>query len=80
MSDMELKQFEIQLDLLSFSEQLMVIEYLVNLMQKKQETFVIEEAKKEERIRNVEKLFAFMDAHPIKMNGEKWTREELYER
>ena len=75
MSAMELKNFESQLDMLSFAEQLAIIEYLVIQMKKKQEADIIEERKK-----NAQTLFSLMDANPINLNGEKWTREELYER
>lgn len=75
MSAVELRNFESQLDVLSFAEQLAVVEYLVKQMKKKQEADIIEEKKK-----NAQTLFSLMDANPINMNGEKWTREELYER
>ena len=27
-----------------------------------------------------DKIFALMDANPVYLNGQKWSREELYER
>ena len=77
MSTVELRNFKSQLDLLSFAERLAVIDYLVKSMQViVQEHPFIAESKEDW----VDELFAFMDAHPIQTNGEKWTREELYER
>ncbi len=35
------------------------------------------EAQKKEYF--LKKLFAYMDNNPIYLNGQKWTREELYE-
>ncbi len=75
MSAMELRNFENQLAMLSYAEQLAIIEYLVKLMQHQQE-----EKEKTKRKDNVEKLFALMDECPINTHGQKWTREELHER
>ncbi len=80
MSDVELRNFEKQLDVLSFTEQLAIVDYLIKSMQKQQELFAVERWKKEERMRNVQQLFELMDANPGYSNGEKWSREELYER
>lgn len=75
MSVMELKAFEKQLDLLSYSEQLSIIEYLAKLLQKKQNNDI-----KTDMNNLSDKIFALMDENPIYTNGQKWTREELYER
>lgn len=75
MSVMELKAFEKQLDLLSYSEQLSIIEYLAKLLQKKQNNDI-----KTDMNNPSDKIFALMDENPIYTNGQKWTREELYER
>ncbi len=75
MSVMELKAFEKQLDLLSYSEQLSIIEYLAKLLQKKQNNDI-----KTDMNNPSDKIFALMDENPIYTSGQKWTREELYER
>lgn len=74
MSAMELRNFESQLDLLSYAEQLAVIEYLVKSMRKRKS------AKKPRPQTWLSDTFKIMDSHPVHSEGRKWTREELYER
>ena len=74
MSAMELRNFESQLDLLSYAEQLAVIEYLVKSMREK------ESAKEIQSQSWLSDTFKIMDSHPVHSEGQKWTREELYER
>lgn len=75
MSGADLSAFENQLSLLSYSEQLSIIEFLVNLLRNKREETVTPKTETPSQ-----KIFALMDANPIYSNGVKWTREELYER
>ena len=75
MSSAELKSFENQLMFLSYAEQLSVMEFLINLMKGRAENHVMPETKT-----GAEKIFTLMDANPVYSNGQKWTREELYER
>ncbi|MBO4728852.1 MAG: hypothetical protein J5631_10565 [Spirochaetaceae bacterium] len=76
MSSIELRDFEKQLDMLSFAERLAVVDYLIKSMQTiVQNQSVVADSKKDW----VDDLFVMMDANPI-LSGEKWTREELYER
>ena len=76
MSAMELRNFENQLELLSYTELLAMIEYSVKLLQKRNEN-TVEEAGGDNWL---SETFAFMDANPVYSNGVKWSREELYER
>ena len=77
MSAIELRNFERQLDLLSFTERLAIIDYLVKSMQEiLREQSSVTEGKEDW----VDDLFALMDSAPLNTNGIKWTREELYER
>ena len=75
MTNADLSAFEHQLSLLSYTEQLSIIEFLVNLLKNKRE-----EATYEKTETASQKIFSLMDAHPVYSNGEKWSREELYER
>ena len=72
MSSAELNAFEKQLTFLSYSEQLSVIEFLVNLLKNKRE-----ETSTTKSESSSQKIFALMDANPIYSNGQKWTREEI---
>ncbi|MBQ3801633.1 MAG: hypothetical protein II837_15225 [Treponema sp.] len=76
MSAVELQNFESQLSLLSFAERLSIIDYLVKSMQDALQSDSYAQNPKKDW---VDDLFALMDAHPIDSNGQKWTREELYE-
>lgn len=78
MSAMELKAFKSQLDLLSYSEQLSVIEYLVKSLQNKSKS--MQAQKSNSKSNWLSDTFKIMDDSPIFTNGKKWTREELYER
>lgn len=75
MSSNELKAFETQLSFLSYTEQLSIMEFLIKLL-KKHKTTPVEEITRNQ----TEPLFALMDANPVCSNGQKWSREELYER
>lgn len=75
MSTKDLNAFENQLSLLSYADQLSIIEFLVNLLKNRREETP---ASKPETAS--QKIFAMMDANPVYSNGVKWTREELYER
>ena len=77
MSAMELQNFKNQLALLSFAERLSIIDYLVKSMQDALQSGSYAQNLKKDW---VDDLFALMDANPIDSNGQKWTREELYER
>ena len=52
MSAMELRNFESQLDLLSYAEQLAIMEYLVKLMKRRQEESVSDAFEGDEQARN----------------------------
>ncbi|WP_294429686.1 hypothetical protein [uncultured Treponema sp.] len=52
MSAMELRNFESQLDLLSYAEQLAVMEYLIKLMKRRQEESVSDGFEGDEQARN----------------------------
>ncbi|MBR6296748.1 MAG: hypothetical protein IKR40_09775 [Treponema sp.] len=77
MSAMELRNFENQLELLSYTEQLAIIEYLAKILQKRK-------SEVSDQIETgdswVSETFALMDSNPVFSNGIKWTREELHER
>ena len=75
MSGAELKSFEDQLSFLSYSEQLSVMEFLIKLMKKNRQKTVVQKTQT-----GAENIFALMDANPVYLNGQKWSREELYER
>ncbi|MBR0487612.1 MAG: hypothetical protein IJJ70_07935 [Treponema sp.] len=75
MSDPELKAFENQLSFLSYTEQLSVMEFLIKLMKKNQQ-----KAPASKTQSKADKIFTLMDANPVYLNGQKWSREELYER
>ena len=77
MSAKELRNFESQLELLSYAEQLAIIEFLAKALQKKQEQNLAAAKKSGDWL---SETFALMDANPVYSNGAKWTREELYER
>lgn len=77
MSVVEFKDFKNQLELLSYAEQLTVIEYLIKTLQKKQQSHYSE---KEHSDSWLYETFNIMDKHPVFSNGKKWTREELHER
>lgn len=77
MSSAELRNFENQLELLSYTEQLAIIEYLVKLLQKQKDN---DSAPSKKTDSWLSETFALMDANPVYSNGVKWTREELYER
>ena len=74
-SNLELKAFENQLSLLSYAEQLSVMEFLIKLMKKNRQEPSTSKLKS-----RADKIFALMDANPIYLDGQKWSREELYER
>lgn len=74
MAAVELKKIETQLEELSHSEQLSVIEYLVKLLQ--QDHIESQKTKKN----GIESIFSLMDSAPVYLNGQKWTRDELHER
>lgn len=74
MAAVKLQKIETQLEELSHSEQLSVIEYLVKLLQQDQA-----ESQKTER-NEIESIFSLMDSAPVYSNGQKWTRDELHER
>lgn len=78
MSAIELKVFENQLDMLSYSEQLSVIEYLVKSLQNKNKS--VQKQKSTSKSKWLYDTFKIMDSAPVFSNGKKWTREELYER
>ncbi|MGN0739017.1 MAG: hypothetical protein ACI4LX_02475 [Treponema sp.] len=74
---MVLRDFENQLERLSYTDQLAIIEYLAKLLQKRQN----ENIEKETKAPNwLFETFALMDANPVYSNGLKWSRKELYER
>ncbi len=75
MSNPELNAFENQLALLSYAEQLSIIEFLINLLKNRKVDSLTNKSESASQ-----KLFTLMDAHPIYSNGQKWSREELYER
>ena len=75
MSGAELKSFENQLSFLSYAEQLSVMEFLIKLMKKNRQESVTTKTQS-----GADKIFALMDANPVYLNGQKWSREELYER
>lgn len=75
MSTPELNAFENQLALLSYTEQLSIIEFLINLLKNRKVDSLTNKSESASQ-----KLFTLMDAHPIYSNGQKWSREELYER
>ena len=75
MSDPELKAFENQLSFLSYTEQLSVMEFLIKLMKKNQQ-----KASSSKTQSGADKIFTLMDANPVYLNGQKWSREKLYER
>ena len=75
MSSADLNAFENQLSLLSYAEQLSIIEFLVNLLKNRHEETPVTKQETASQ-----KIFAMMDANPVYSNGVKWTREELYER
>ncbi len=75
MSTVEMKNLESQLALLSTSERLSVMEYLLRLIKGDQE-----EKEITERQKAIQKIFAIMDDNPITVQHSSWTREELYER
>ena len=77
MSAAELRNFKNQLELLSYTEQLTLIEYLAKLLQKQQAAGF---STKKNTDSWLSETFALMDANPVYSNGVKWTREELYER
>lgn len=77
MSSADLNAFEKQLSLLSYSEQLSIIEFLVNLLKNRREETTYTDTKPETAS---QKIFTLMDANPVYSNGVKWSREELYER
>lgn len=52
MSAMELRNFESQLDLLSYAEQLAIMEYLVKLMKRRQEESVSDDFEGDVQARN----------------------------
>lgn len=75
MSTVEMKNLESQLALLSTSERLSVMEYLLRLIKGDQK-----EKEITERQKAIQKIFAIMDDNPITVQHSSWTREELYER
>ena len=75
MSNPELKAFENQLSFLSYTEQLSVMEFLIKLMKKNRK-----DSATTKTLSGADKIFALMDANPVYLNGQKWSREELYER
>ena len=75
MSDLELKAFENQLSFLSYTEQLSVMEFLIKLMKKNQQKASASKTKS-----GADNIFTLMDANPVYLNGQRWSREELYER
>lgn len=75
MSTVEMKNLESQLALLSTSERLSVMEYLLRLIKGDQE-----EKEITERQKAIQKIFAIMDDNPITVQHSSWKREELYER
>ena len=77
MSAMELRNFENQLELLSYTEQLAIIEYLAKFLQKRQADISDQNKSADSWL---SETFALMDSNPVFSNGAKWTREELYER
>ena len=75
MSNQELKAFENQLSFLSYTEQLSVMEFLIKLMKKNRQ-----DSATTKTLSGADKIFALMDANPVYLNDQKWSREELYER
>ena len=75
MSNQELKAFENQLSFLSYTEQLSVMEFLIKLMKKNRQDSATTKTQS-----GADTIFALMDANPVYLNGQKWSREELYER
>ncbi len=75
MSNPELKAFENQLSFLSYTEQLSVMEFLIKLMKKNRQDSATTKTQS-----GADKIFELMDANPVYLNGQKWSREELYER
>ena len=75
MSNPELKAFENQLSFLSYTEQLSVMEFLIKLMKKNRK-----DSATTKTLSGADKIFALMDANPVYLIGQKWSREELYER
>ena len=75
MSNPELKAFENQLSFLSYTEQLSVMEFLIQLMKQNRQDSATTKTQS-----GADKIFALMDANPVYLNGQKWSREELYER
>ena len=75
MTAIEFRSLKSQLALLSYTEQLTVIEYLAKLLQKTRA-----EAQENEVHKGVERIFTLMDNNPIYDSGTKWSRDELHER
>lgn len=75
MSNPDLKAFENQLTFLSYTEQLSIMEFLIKLMKKNRQ-----ESTTSKKQSGANKIFSLMDTNPVYLNGQKWSREELYER
>ena len=64
---------------LSFSEQLNLLSYLADLINKHQQTTIeTKTVTKEKSV--IESIYALSDSLHLTSNGKSWTREEIYER
>ena len=74
MSAMGLRNVENQLELLSYTEQLSLMEFLIKALKRH------DSEKTPSDSSWISDIFAVMDSSPVYSNGQKWSREELYER